>query len=166
MTDAELKAKIIEQTQVWYLLGCDAFNIQPKELTIEFGLKGATAGLAWTSENKIQYQMGIARENQEEFINRTVPHEVAHLIATAHFRKNCGHKTEWQYVMRKFGLTPSRCHSYDVSRVSNKNIKYTCQCGLTFQVGKNLHGKIQNGSTHFCRKCKTELRKMTFEIVK
>lgn len=166
MTEAELKAKIIEQTQVWYLLGCDAFKIQPKELTIEFGLRGATAGLAYPEENKIKYHLGIAMENQDEFVSMTVPHEVAHLIANAYFRKNCGHNTQWQYVMRKFGLTPSRCHSYDVTRVSNKNIKYTCQCGLTFQIGKNLHGKIQGGSTHYCKKCKTKLSTMPFEIVK
>lgn len=152
-----LQQKIISETLAWYALGCETYNLTHDDLTITFNKRGAVAGTAWSSKRLIEYNLILAQENQIDFINQIVPHEVAHIIANRYFKKNCGHKKEWKAIMVRFGLSATRCHNYNVQNAERQRFKYTCACGSNFQVGKNLHNKLQNGSGHYCRKCKTKL---------
>jgi SprT protein len=157
-----LKDIITKESLLWYELGCNKLNIPVDNLKVEFGLSNSIAGTAYTHSRRIKYNITLAKENQSDFINETIPHEVAHILANRYYQSNCGHKAGWKRVMLLLGKTPSRCHSYDVSNVGRKKIKYNCPCGESFYVGINLHGKIQNGSNHYCTKCKTRLKSMSW----
>lgn len=67
---------------------------------------------------KISYNHVLARENIEDFLNQTVPHEVAHLGAHSKFSAQGfpidGHGPEWRELMRRFGLDPKKYHAYNV----------------------------------------------------
>jgi len=85
---------------------------------IEWVVCGTTAGKAWLGQWRIQLNEQLCKENIEDFINDTIPHEVAHLIAYKVFGDD-GHGDGWKSVMRALGLNPSRCHNYDTRRVED-----------------------------------------------
>jgi len=138
-----------------------------------FDLRGTTAGRAYTYLNadfmlpKIRYNMRLAKENLENFVNRTVPHEVSHIIANRHFGKNCGHGREWKWVMvNVFGVEPKRCHDYNVEghRVRKTFIHvYTCGCGEC-KVGTKHHNIIQQSPERriFCCACRQTINKENY----
>lgn len=86
---------------------------------IEWVVCGTTAGKAWLGQWRIQLNEQLCKENIEDFMQDTIPHEVAHLIAYKVFGDD-GHGDGWKSVMRALGLNPSRCHNYDTSHVEGK----------------------------------------------
>lgn len=86
---------------------------------IEWTVIGTTAGRAWLNQWRIQLNEQLCKENVEDFINSTVPHEVAHLVAYKVFGDD-GHGKGWKSVMRALGLDPERCHDYDTHNVEGK----------------------------------------------
>jgi len=135
---------------------------------VVFNLRGTTAGMAYSYgagfTPLIRYNLGIAKENLEAFLDRTVPHEVSHIVANRYFGKNCGHKQEWKWVMREvYGKEPSRCHQYDVKahRARRTFIHiYKCGCGEC-KVGTKHHNIIQQSPEKriFCCACKQIIKK-------
>ncbi len=91
---------------------------------ISFKLTGRCAGRAHYSENRIRLNLQLFRENTDKFITRTIPHEVAHIIAyTLHGLQGVGHGYYWQKVMRELGVEDSsRCHAYDTSNTRRKSL--------------------------------------------
>lgn len=169
MTDkTELQNKIIEQANTWYQLGCEHFGITPKPLTINFDKRGRVAGTALSSKNELNFNIILASENEDEFINQTVPHEVAHLVADQKFKKRCMHGKEWKFIMNTFGLEAKRCHNYNTSNSVGRQVEkfsYSCGCGNGIhKVGKKIHGKISSGSKYTCVKCKKVLFRLVSDI--
>lgn len=127
---------------------------------IDFSLTGTCAGKAGTFRNLLFFNLGLAIRNPETFLKRTVPHEVAHMVADAIMGKRCIHGPYWKHIMRSvFGLEPIRCHSYDVSEVVTRRVHvkfdYSCPCGKVRKIGKNRHFKIQSlGKKYYCIHCK------------
>ncbi len=117
------------------------FFEQPK---LRFDLKGSTAGKAWYRDRDwlIQINRDLLYLYPEQMIERTVPHEVAHLVTSAMHPVDRikPHGTEWRSVMRTIGLEPERCHTYDVSAVRRQRAGskwYKCiQCGRKYSLGK------------------------------
>ncbi len=134
--------------------------------TVTYKTKGMTAGKAFHGENRIDINPQLFVENVEDFLTRTVPHEVAHLVAEsinrarfggAHWRgyKKVGHGPLWKQIMVEFGCEPSRCHNYDVSNVrrktSKKSFEWWCRCGqVSFTLGPKRHAKmLASGGTQY-----------------
>jgi len=124
---------------------------------ILYNLGGGTAGRASYTEWYIQLNPILLMENLEDFIVRTVPHELAHLAtdriypeahnrgendeAAGMFRmmamrgrrfrrpKRELHGTRWQEIMRVLGVSDvTRCHQYDVSNVSRRKARHQYKC--------------------------------------
>lgn len=122
---------------------------------IKYNVRGQVAGYAHSSQNTVDFNSTLLMENVDDFIARTVPHEVAHIVDYAVYglqlrgRKRSVHGPTWKRVMHLFGADPSRCHSYDTSnsQVSRKaRFKYQCSvCGEVLNVGPKVHHKIQMG---------------------
>ncbi|MBO77924.1 MAG: hypothetical protein CME17_10870 [Gemmatimonadetes bacterium] len=58
----------------------------------------------------------------QDFIDRTVPHELAHIVdqivngmAYTRTMRRVLHGPSWRAIMRDMGCDPKRCHSYDQS---------------------------------------------------
>jgi len=141
---------------------------------VAFDLRGTTAGMAVypragaTHAPRLRFNAVLLRDNAAEFFADTVPHEVAHLVNRALEAKTPGakwdsHGTQWQAVMRSFGVEPSRCHDLDVraARVGG-SWRFRCAC-RTFELGKRkamglLQEAAVTGTTSTgCRACKTVL---------
>lgn len=134
------------------------------EIPVKFDLRGTTAGMFCSRQHGLnkyfRVNLTIAKDNLDDYLDRTVPHEVAHYIVNEHYkhysyRRVQPHGYEWQNVMISiFGLEPSRCHSYNVDSINP--FVYKCAC-KTHNLSKIRHGRVMRGSTYHCSKCRTKL---------
>lgn len=144
--------------------------------------RGTTAGTADYVKWEIDLNAALFQQNIEEFLKRTVVHELAHLIHhvvnpedhNPRYGKRDVHGTNWQNVMRVLGGPTERCHSYDVSSVKQhktvvRHLHKCTTCGEEVEVGAKHHAAIQKGvSTIYHRKCGRHSRFLTssFTVVK
>jgi SprT protein len=131
---------------------------------IRFDLRGTSAGQARVCGKTlalIRYNPTLLGRHPAEFIAETVPHEVAHVVAFAeHGARIRPHGAEWQGIMRYFGVAPTRCHGYDVSRLRTRALRrflYRCDCG-THEISSIRHNRIRTrGVVYLCRRCRQPL---------
>ena len=82
---------------------------------ISFDLRGMAAGQANYRENKIRLNRELLKKHEIDFIEQTVPHEYAHLVAYRKFGKRIRpHGKEWRSVMLALGAEPHRTNNYRV----------------------------------------------------
>ena len=95
---------------------------------IEYTVRGTTAGWARGSKH-VNFNSVLLMENTDAFIERTVPHELAHCIdyvVNPHnhnrmFGKRTVHGADWKRVMAVIGAAnATRCHSYDTANARVK----------------------------------------------
>lgn len=116
-----------------------------------------------TRSNVVYLNLPLMMRNEKDFLEDTIPHEVAHLVARAiqvkSGRVEGAHGKTWKAVMsRVYGLNPVRCHSYEVSGIGRKTktYKYICSC-KKFEVGSVRHNKMMKGAKYTCKLCKKHL---------
>ena len=142
------------------------YNVKFKKPTVHYNVRGTTAGKAWYTKWIIGFNPVLLNENIDDFIARTVPHEVAHLATELIYphahragfgRKRSPHGTEWASIMTALGVDASRCHSYDVTNAKVKRTNtytYKCSCcGHKFELGAKRHAKIERGATYWHPVC-------------
>jgi len=125
------------------------------------GLAGV--GTYYTKKNSglITISREYLKENTEQMIEVTVPHEVAHIYVGAYY-KNAKqvHGPEFRHVMRQIGVDPSTHHSMKrpegLGRSMTKFV-YTCPCHKEFFLSPRLHKGIQDGNTRYCKSCKKDI---------
>ena len=107
--------------KVWQVLEelNEEYNAEFDFPKIEWVVCGTTAGRAWLTQWRIQLNEQLCKENLQDFMNDTIPHEVAHLVAYKVFGDD-GHGDGWRSVMRALGLNPTRCHEYNTRNVNGK----------------------------------------------
>ena len=138
--------------------------------TIEYGLRGTTAGRAWGEENRMKLNSMLLVENEDDFITRTIGHETAHIIDKAvngrqyktnrnGRRVNDSHGESWKAVMVLLGQNPSRCHSFDttnskVKKAPRDKFVWTCDCAgaTTMSLGKKRHARQLATPTFWIRR--------------
>lgn len=127
---------------------------------VTFDLRGRTAGMAHYTQNLIRLNDVLLRENGDAFVARTVPHEVAHLLAHQIYGHGIRpHGPEWKNVMRRLGLVPSRCHSYDTTNAVTRRVeKFSMFCACQeHKVTRRVVAKVEMGARYTCRKCRTPI---------
>jgi SprT protein len=139
------------------------FNLNPKNPEILFDLQGKAAGLLviHSSGNmKIRYNSGLLKRYGKKFIEQTVPHEVAHLIARRVYGRSIKpHGKEWQAIMSYFNVPAERCHNYDTSDTHARTMRYFeyhCEC-RSHRLSAIRHNRVLSGVTYLCRACGTSL---------
>jgi SprT protein len=129
------------------------------EVEVRFDLRGQTAGQVQFHPSRrtlIRYNRQLLLENGERFLDRTVPHEVAHVITHGlygpHIRP---HGPEWRGVMGLFGADSRRCHDYDTRRATTRRLtrhRYRCAC-REHSLTSIRHHRILAGQLYYCRSC-------------
>ncbi|WP_187631050.1 SprT-like domain-containing protein [Paraburkholderia sp. UCT31] len=139
---------------------------------VSFELRGRVGGTANHSENLLRFNALLLMENESEYLRQIVPHEVAHLVAHSVFGAGISpHGTEWQSVMRKFGLEPLRTHSMDTARSRTRppldRIAYICTgCRKDYQLSSRMHARVMAGREgRICTGCKRPLRPVDPKLV-
>jgi SprT protein len=139
------------------------FELKPSLPDILFDLKGKSAGLLVihsSGHTKIRYNGELLKLYGTKFIEQTVPHEVAHLIARRVYGKAIKpHGKEWQAIMAYFNVPANRCHSFDTTKTAHRRMRYfdyqcACKC---HQISAIRHNRMLSGVTYLCRICGTSL---------
>lgn len=143
------------------------YGIKLPAAGIDFSLRGRCAGQARVKPNgqtslRINYQ--LLAENLDDFLQQTIPHEVAHLVVNWLVRNKRQrprpHGREWQAVMREcFDLEPIRCHSYQTTaaRIVPRNFLYRCNCRDHF-LTRIMHNRVSRHYQALCKGCITPLK--------
>ena len=128
------------------------------------GVTGRVGAKAIGTSNKILINMGLMVNNLDEYVRTTIPHEFAHLVTRRIYGYSGiqSHGAEWARIMNILGLPATRCHSYDVSVVT-ETFSYECNC-KTHKVSKTLHNKMLRGKTYTCRGCRGALKKVEIPL--
>ena len=134
------------------------------EVDIRFDLRGQSAGMVrfpGSGTPVIRYNRTLLEENERDFIDQTVPHEVAHVVArTIHGGRIRPHGPEWQSIMVTLGANPSRCHNYDTSRSIGRRVTrypYHCDC-REHMITRIRENRIRRGQKYHCRACGRQLQ--------
>ncbi len=143
------------------------FDLPLSQPQVRFDLRGKAAGMALfhpRGDTVIRYNTQMLRENGQAFIEQTVPHEVAHLVARAVFGSTVRpHGAEWRSIMTLFGAEPQRCHTFDVPRKNRRKMRhfsYRCTC-RDHSLSAIRHHRSLSGVVYICRLCGAPLRPAT-----
>ena len=112
MTDnSHLQQRVIFGVNQYLELACSHHDQHFKATDIRFDLSGTAAGCCVIKRRQtvLRFNPVLLAENTEEFLLRTVPHEVAHLVAYQLYGKNIKpHGSEWKTLMALFGADDKR----------------------------------------------------------
>jgi SprT protein len=163
----ELKEKALEVVRRAERRARSFYALKLPEASIDFSLRGRCAGQAIVERKGatcLRINLQLLRENLDDYLNQTIPHEVSHLVVNWQARKKRlkprPHGTEWQSVMRDcFGLEAKRCHSYQTTpaRVVPRPFLYACNC-REHLLTSIMHNKIGLSYQALCKACRTPLR--------
>lgn len=159
MTDFELQKRVFDKISECYKVYPNA----NRPHYVKFDKRGKVAGTANYGRMELNFNMALLRQNPDEFIGQTVPHEVAHLITDWIWNGTAKpHGKEWKKVMRNLGCKPKRCHSYDTENsggYEKTKYHYRCsKCGADIFVGPTRHKRQQKhrnmtGNTYYRHNC-------------
>lgn len=158
----------------------DQYGVIYREPTIDYTLTGTIAGWANFNDWHINLNAGLLKEHTDAFIQRTVPHEFAHLVTSRLYPETTRyssaikdaetgqvlvpakraepHGEKWQEVMAVLGVESSRTHKYDTSNTAKPKSKYEyyCpNCKKSIFVGPNIHHtqQRQGKKRYYCTAC-------------
>lgn len=133
---------------------------------VHFDVRGTRSGYSHFSKGLVNFNIELAKINSDDFVSKTVPHEVAHWVQRFKYgyvnslgKKITPHGKEWKYLMRSIGLNPVRCHSYDVTNVKTKQyktVKFACSC-QTFNLTMIRYNRYLKGTVYTCKRCKSPI---------
>lgn len=140
---------------------CRRHRVAVPEPVCLFDLRGRCAGQARANPGmppQLRFNLAMAAVQPRRYLDETVPHEVAHLVAAACFGRNIPpHGEHWRSVMRHFGIRdPRRCHDYEVveSQVRRQR-RWTYDCGCrSHELTTTRHNRVRAGRARYvCRDC-------------
>ncbi len=170
----QVKARVVAKLQDGIARAEKAYGQKFSMPVVTYDLRGRTAGTANYVKWHINLNAVLLMENVDEFLERTVPHELAHLITDrvypeAHERKlvlKSGmrltykrakrdvHGPRWQSVCRTLGMTDvTRCHSYDVTnskvvKSNSRQIEWKCtRCGTVLKLSPKMSAQLDAAPT-------------------
>jgi SprT protein len=149
-----MKQLIIDKVEESFKIAEKFYNQtfeRPKQII--FKRSGTVGGHSNYGKRELMFQLDFAESVGDKYIETCI-HEVAHYVQRAVYgyiskngRKVMPHGREWKYIMRVvYGLSPERCHSYDLSVTKTrkqKTYQYACGCGKTFNITTTMHNKLQ-----------------------
>lgn len=151
-----LHTKVRQKVQECIEAASDYYDRKFSMPLIVFDVTGRDAGRAHIYDWSVDFNRVLLVENEEDFLERTVPHEIAHLIDYKVNPKNfeciAGTKRKLHGQTFKFIMThvlgakdANRCHTYDTSNTRRKKntVKYqyrcTCGCDNIIELGHKRH---------------------------
>lgn len=158
-----MQHRIVEVTWHYLELAEQHFAEKFKLTEIDFSLRGRSAGYFKQfpdGRTLINYNPVLLEANGKEFISRTAPHEVAHLVAFQLYGSGIRpHGKHWQMIMELFKADATRCHAYDVNPAHTRQyqrFEYQCECQLHFLTAIR-HNRVLAGQSYLCKKCRQPL---------
>jgi SprT protein len=155
MNIVEAMLAVHERIEAVYQICEKRYNRTFPRPTVDFAIRGRTAGRAFCLRNHISFNRMLLMQEGDKFIENTPGHEVAHLVARHVYGNTISsHGNEWKSVMVAIGQVPNRCHDFEV-RTGNI---YFCKCpNREHHLSTRMHNSIQAGKNRICNRCRTRL---------
>lgn len=167
----ELEHRAVAETKRYFEVARKLFNVEIPDVPVSFDIFSAgMAGQACYSPVRIRYNSPMMHLNGDDFINRTIPHEVAHIVAKYVYGRCQKHNPNWRHILRRIGGTDlNRCHTMNTEGLGTKRARasfnYWCGCPVPISVGPKVHANIQNGIKGYsCRTCRGPLQKIKWIV--
>lgn len=128
---------------------------------VKWNLRGKTAGKCSTRPPyDLHLHPELAEMYEQKYIDRTVVHEYAHAVTMFNHPDSSPHGSEWKAVMSYFGAEPTRCHSYDVEKLSTNRdtVKTACGCPDLIRMASPRRANNWIKKRYYCRVCKQSIR--------
>ena len=127
--------------------------VQFPQITVKMNARlRTTAGRAYLQQGIVEFNPSIYEAHVEEFLEDTVPHEVAHVVAYYVFGST-GHDIFWKQVCSDLGSATQRLHSFTVPKCSNaKTYKFKCAC-MEHEFTPQRYAWVKKGKMYRCRNC-------------
>ena len=113
---------------------------------VTMDLTGKSAGVFYPGKSPLlKFNLSLLLDNKEDFIQETVPHEVAHYIVEVIDPNSKPHGFTWRSIMRLFGIAnPQIYHNYEVpDSVRHKQpYIYKCACQRHYFT-KRRHNNVR-----------------------
>lgn len=165
-----IKQRITNEVQKYREIAASKGYTLP-HVPIDFSLRGACAGQAVNIRStgtpvKVRFNVALAERHPEEFLSRTVPHEVAHLLQFMRNPNSKPHGHEWDFFCRLLtGSTMPRCHTYDVTGIKRtrkvQKFKYVCECDKGLHLISSIkHKRILHGANYKCVRCGCRIKQL------
>ena len=124
----ELRVKVEKKMRECIAKAEKHYGIKMEMPEIRYDIKSWVGGLAYRDRNLVRYNLILLVENEEHYLENTVPHETAHMIVNACFRQGkfklpegkrrwMPHGKEWKEVMALLETPPVVKHTYDCSSI-------------------------------------------------
>lgn len=149
-----------QRVEACYLQAETFFQRRFARPEIRLDLRGQKAGVAYLQRNLLRFNRQLYLENAAHFLQQTVAHEVAHLIAHQLYGPAIRpHGEQWQAIMRGvYELPADRCHTYRITQKPRQRYIYRCQCpGQEFSFTAQRHALVRKGRRYLCRSCRATL---------
>jgi len=159
----------LSQTQDLLATASRHFGLKSPQVIIRFDLRGRSAGQVRLGAGGVwvvRYNPALLARHGEDFLSKTIPHEVAHVIAyRLHGPGILPHGPEWRALMCHFGADPTRCHDFDISGLPTRTqVRFSYQCACrTHQLTSIRHHRILRGQRYQCRTCGQDLTRISEE---
>ena len=175
----ELRQLVIDKVKQCKHMATDQLKIDIPPMPVRFDITGTVAGYAstniYTKECWIRLNPEYIVKHTYDMLNRTIPHEMAHIVANLYYGVYCHHDYRWQTIMiQVYGINdPTRCHSYEKPESARKmkRFRFSCSyCSITNRISTRFFNKIlrSGGITRYkCAKCRmafTGSEKIILEI--
>jgi SprT protein len=117
------------------------------------------AGLAFYYQNLIKINPKFLIEFPDQVVNRTVGHEIAHLLTHQLYPyAKQSHGPEWKSVARNLNVPDTRCHSMTLVENLKNGFVYHCpKCLKEFILSPLIHRRVMAGQRRFHRVCKSAI---------
>ncbi|WP_394493463.1 SprT family zinc-dependent metalloprotease [Shewanella sp. ENK2] len=158
----EAQQQILRKVEADYLQAESLLKRQFPRPTIQFTLRGKSAGTAHLQLNKLRFNPVLLEENITEFIDQVVPHEISHLLSFQLYGRVKPHGQEWQNIMTNvFNVPADTTHQLNTQSVAGKQFQYRCDCG-PIMLSIRRHNKVQRHQTQYrCKSCQQVLTPLT-----
>jgi SprT protein len=116
--------------------------------------RGTSAGTAWLDTYEIRLNPVLLLENEQEFIDEVVPHELAHLLVWKTFGRVSPHGKEWKWMMESvLGVPARRTHRFELGSIRTNTFPYRCKC-QQHQLTVRRHNRVVRGEAVYrCTQC-------------
>jgi len=155
----ELKLKIMKETEyviTKYNNILEEDVLDYNNIEFDWDLSGVVAGRADVKRKILKINLILAKENFEDYLTQTLPHEIVHLIQSIKYPKaKQWHGKEFRYLLRIGGYREETYHDYDISSVvkeTKKNNLYKCSCRNHYLSNYQCN-KIRAGYPLYCKIC-------------
>ena len=131
-----------------------ALQRQDEMPRLRFDLRGRCAGQALPGQWVIRLNHSLLNQHGQRFVDETVPHEWAHLLAYAMHGPNIRpHGEQWRQIMQLLGCQPDVCHNYEVKPARQlRRHAYHCGC-RAHELSSIRHRRVLAGQRYVCKHC-------------